>query len=305
MPENSGRRLRPPHGRLSHQNVIDDLLDITTSPFLETYGKFDRVFSFLVFHLIKDQQAAYANIAKLLNDDCECLVLAFSSFDFADVREEAYRMPKWTGRISPDMVEFGRERFSHEDIVYDVLDITTPDLSPIFSFLAFHMIRDQRAAYANIAKLLNGEGECLVVAFSSFDFVDVWEDVCRTPKWTGRIPNPRNVVNSLFNFNRVKSGAQVEAEVRDTLDGAGLQCISCEVRDHSWKYDSMDSLLDMLLAVVPFRAIVPTEEWTDFVDLWAELMHRKLCPSPREPLKLKFSVYVLHGRRDATYEEKN
>ncbi|KAH7942892.1 hypothetical protein HPB52_002069 [Rhipicephalus sanguineus] len=216
--------------------------------------------------------------------------------------------------LQPDMVEFGRERFSHDDIVYDVLDITTPDLSPflerygkfdrVFSFLAFQMIRDQKAAYANIAKLLNGEGECLVVAFSGFDIVDVWADVCRTPKWTGRIPKPRNVFNSLFNYNRVKSAAQVEAEVRDTLGGTGLQCISCEVRDHSWKYDSMDSLLEMFLAVLNFRAFVPTEEWTDFVDLWAELMHRKLCPEPGESLKLKFVVYVVHSRRAAECGKK-
>ncbi|KAL1480867.1 hypothetical protein MTO96_050685 [Rhipicephalus appendiculatus] len=216
--------------------------------------------------------------------------------------------------LQPDMVEFAREHFSHEDIVYDVLDITTPSLSPflerygkfdrVYSFLVFHIIRDHTAAYGNIARFLSDEGECLVVAFSSFDMVDVWEGVCRMPKWTGRIPNPRNVVNSLFNFNRVKSADQVEAEVRKTLRETGLQCISCEVHDDSWEYDSMDSLLDMLLAVVPFKAIVPNEEWTDFVNLGAELTHRKLGTAPGEPLSMKFQVYVVHACRAATTEIK-
>ncbi|KAH8037005.1 hypothetical protein HPB51_008331 [Rhipicephalus microplus] len=54
---------------------------------------------------------------------------------------------------------------------------------------------------------------------------------------------------------------------------------------------------DMLLTVVPFKAIVPAEEWTDFVDLWTQLLHRKLCPEPGQPLALKFAVYVVHGCR--------
>lgn len=155
--------------------------------------------------------------------------------------------------LQPDMIEFAREHFSHENIVHDVLDITTPDLGPfletygkfdrVFSFLAFHMIQDQRAAYANIAKLLNDGGECLVLAFSSLDFADVWAEVCGVPKWKGRIPDPRDVANASFNFNCVKSAAKIEAEVRDTLRGTGLQCISCEVRDSSWKFDSMDHFL--------------------------------------------------------------
>lgn len=211
--------------------------------------------------------------------------------------------------LQPDMVEFAREHFPHEDIAHDVLDITTPDLTPfldkygefdrVFSFLTFHMVRDHWAAYANIAKLLKDEGECLVAAYSSFDFAGVWEDVYKTPKWKGRIPDPRSVANQSFNFNRVKTADQVEAEVRDSVRGTGLECISCEVHDYSWEFDSMDTLLDMLLTVAPFKEIIPAEELPDFVNLWAELMHRKLSTPPGEPLELKFAYYVVHARRSA------
>ncbi|XP_049523269.1 juvenile hormone acid O-methyltransferase isoform X1 [Dermacentor silvarum] len=209
--------------------------------------------------------------------------------------------------LQPDMIEFAREHFSHENIVHDVLDITTPDLAPfletygkfdrVFSFLVFHMIQDPRAAYANIAKLLNDGGECLVLAFSSLDFADVWAEVCGVPKWKGRIPDPRDVANASFNFNCVKSAAKIEAEVRDTLRGTGLQCISCEVRDSSWKFDSMDHFLDLFLNIAPFKATIPEEEWAEFSNLWAELMHRKSSTSPGEPIVMKFGFYVVHGRR--------
>lgn len=209
----------------------------------------------------------------------------------------------------PDMVDFARKHFAHEDIVYDVLDVTTANLGPflerygkfdrIFSFMVFHMIRDHKAAYANITKLLHENGECLVVALSSLDTMDVWLEVYKTPKWTGRIPDPRNIFNASINYNRVKSAAQVEAEVRDTLRGTGLQCISCEVEDSSWKFDNMDALLGILLTIFPFKACVPAEEWEGFRSLWAELMHQQLSPTPGEPLALKFTCYIVHAKRSA------
>ncbi|XP_077489854.1 juvenile hormone acid O-methyltransferase-like [Amblyomma americanum] len=208
--------------------------------------------------------------------------------------------------LQPDMVRFARERFPHEDIVYDVLDIATPNLSPflekygkfdrVFSFLTFHMIQDQKTAYANVSKLLNEGGECLVLGFASHDIVDVCAELCQTDRWKGRVPDPRKAAHPTFNFNRVKSASQVEAEVRDTLRGTGLECLSCDVYDSGWKYDDMDSLLDMFLTTLPFRSTVPDEDWEDFRTVWAEMMFRKLSPSPGKPLEVKFSLYAVHAR---------
>nr|XP_037287010.1 juvenile hormone acid O-methyltransferase-like [Rhipicephalus microplus] len=95
------------------------------------------------------------------------------------------------------MLQFATERFSDRDIVHDVLDIVTPDLDPFlkkygkfqraFAFLVFHMIRDQSAAYGNIAKLLTDDGECLVVADSSYGLMDLWKDVYDSDNWKGVI----------------------------------------------------------------------------------------------------------------------
>ncbi|KAL1480868.1 hypothetical protein MTO96_050686 [Rhipicephalus appendiculatus] len=55
--------------------------------------------------------------------------------------------------IDPAIVDFAREHFSHEDIIYDILDIPTPNFSPFLErygkfdrifFLAFHMIEDKK-----------------------------------------------------------------------------------------------------------------------------------------------------------------
>lgn len=207
--------------------------------------------------------------------------------------------------IDPGMVNFAKEHFSHEAIVYDILDITTPNLSPflerygkfdrVFSFCAFDLIRDQRAAYANIAELLKDQGECLLLALTRFDYAEVWADVYGTPQWKGRIPDPRNLFNASFDFDRVKSATKVESEVRDTLRGTGLQCISCEVDESSWTCDDMDTVVDMLITIVPFKASVPAEEWTEFRNLVTEIMRRKLSTPPGQPPTVKLRFYVVHA----------
>ncbi|XP_077527633.1 juvenile hormone acid O-methyltransferase-like [Haemaphysalis longicornis] len=215
--------------------------------------------------------------------------------------------------VQPEMVDFRRQNFSHSDIVHDVLDIASPNLDTfldkygkfdrIFSFLSFHMIHPINVAYANVAKLLNEGGECLITAFSSFDIADVWAEVCETDAWRGRIPvsttdsYPRTIANETFNFNCIKPAAQVEAEVRNRLRGTGLKCISCEVYDSTWKYDDIDSLLDMFLTLLPFKPVIPNEEWSDFRSLWADLTTRKLAPVPGQPLEVKLTVSAIHGCR--------
>ncbi|KAH9365814.1 hypothetical protein HPB48_013350 [Haemaphysalis longicornis] len=105
------------------------------------------------------------------------------------------------------------------------------------------MIHPINVAYANVAKLLNEGGECLITAFSSFDIADVWAEVCETDAWRGRIPDPATIANETFNFNCIKPAAQVESEVRNKLRGTGLECISCEVYHSTWQYADIDSLL--------------------------------------------------------------
>lgn len=209
--------------------------------------------------------------------------------------------------VQPEMIEFARQNFSHGDIIHDILDIASPNLTEflekygkfdrIFSFLSFHMIHPVNVAYANVAKLLNEGGECLITAFSSFDIADVWAEVCETDAWRGRIPDPRTIANETFNFNCIKPAAQVESEVRNKLRGTGLECISCEVYHSTWQYADIDSLLDMFLTVLPFKPVIPDEEWSDFRSLWADLTTRKLAPLPGQPLELKLTFSAIHGCR--------
>lgn len=61
----------------SHPKIVYDALDIggDMSSFVEKYGQFERVYSFLCLQWVKDKEAAMKNIQRLLVPGGECLLL--------------------------------------------------------------------------------------------------------------------------------------------------------------------------------------------------------------------------------------
>lgn len=72
----------------SHPNITYDLLDIESQEvdaFCDNYGKFQRVFSFFCFQFVKDNLTAYKNLAKLLDEGGECVVVSCVNLVIADI----------------------------------------------------------------------------------------------------------------------------------------------------------------------------------------------------------------------------
>lgn len=61
----------------SHAKIVYDVLDIGqgVTSFVETYGQFDRVYSFFCLHWVKDKELVMSNIARLLTPGGECVLL--------------------------------------------------------------------------------------------------------------------------------------------------------------------------------------------------------------------------------------
>lgn len=107
-------------------------------------------------------------------------------------------------------LDYARDNFSHDRIVYDTLDVEHHDpeslterygaFDRVYSFLAFHYVADIAKAYSNIFKLLKGGGECLVLSIVKADAIEVWNEAYQMEEWnelmivsvTGR----RNFTNS-------------------------------------------------------------------------------------------------------------
>ncbi|KAM7301077.1 putative acid methyltransferase [Ixodes scapularis] len=91
------------------------------------------------------------------------------------------------------MVDYARRNHAHSRIRYEVLDITTPDVTlfldnhgkfnRIYSFCCLNWIRDQEAAFRNIGRLLTDDGECLLLFTAPFFLYDVWLEMAKMERW--------------------------------------------------------------------------------------------------------------------------
>ncbi|CAN7977772.1 unnamed protein product, partial [Ixodes persulcatus] len=80
-----------------HSHITYETLNIAhdVSRFLQTHGTFDRVYSFYCLHWIKDQRTAFANIARLLAPDGECLLQFCARTPVYALWREFARMDRW------------------------------------------------------------------------------------------------------------------------------------------------------------------------------------------------------------------
>ncbi|XP_075531110.1 juvenile hormone acid O-methyltransferase-like [Dermacentor variabilis] len=62
-----------------HPKISYDLLDVSDSGdvkrFMDTYGRFERVYSVCCLNWVRDQTSAFGNIASLMTDDGDCVLL--------------------------------------------------------------------------------------------------------------------------------------------------------------------------------------------------------------------------------------
>lgn len=79
-----------PHICYEVLNIAQDV-----SQFLETHGRFDRVYSFYCLHWVKDQRTAFRNIARLLTSGGECLLQFCARTPVHELWREFARTERW------------------------------------------------------------------------------------------------------------------------------------------------------------------------------------------------------------------
>ncbi|KAH6927178.1 hypothetical protein HPB50_000141 [Hyalomma asiaticum] len=87
----------------AHKNIVYSVFEFGVSDveeILNAYGHFDRIYSFLCFHYVKDQPKAYEDIAQLLNPERgECLVTSAVACEPVDAWLEMHLMERWKGVV--------------------------------------------------------------------------------------------------------------------------------------------------------------------------------------------------------------
>ncbi|KAH8041180.1 hypothetical protein HPB51_013840 [Rhipicephalus microplus] len=86
----------------SHPRITYDVLDLShdVSPFVERYGRFDRVYSFFCLHWIRDQVGALRNIRSLMTPEGECLLQFCARTPVYTLWRDFALMDRWKNRMS-------------------------------------------------------------------------------------------------------------------------------------------------------------------------------------------------------------
>ncbi|XP_077526047.1 juvenile hormone acid O-methyltransferase-like [Haemaphysalis longicornis] len=82
-----------------HENITYDVFDFggqSVEELLAKYGAFDRIYSFICFHYVKNQRKAYRDLAQLLIPGSgECLIVAAVSSSLTDAWRQMHVMDRW------------------------------------------------------------------------------------------------------------------------------------------------------------------------------------------------------------------
>ncbi|KAL1438403.1 hypothetical protein MTO96_048018 [Rhipicephalus appendiculatus] len=191
----------------------------------------------------------------------------------------------------PRIIEYARERTWHPEIFYDVLDIERSDdvtrfiekygtFERVYSFMCFHFVKDQQAAYRNVRRLLAENGECVVVSCVSTQLTDVWLQVHETQKWKSYVPDPKEIFSSHFRFNCVTPARQIEDETTRLLTEARLHCVRCEVYENEWTFPDIDTIIHFFFAIFGSEEVVPDSEKEAFKNVWRTILEKKTQERP-------------------------
>ncbi|XP_029838696.2 juvenile hormone acid O-methyltransferase-like [Ixodes scapularis] len=81
----------------THAQIAYEVRDVESdiSGLVEKYGKFDRVYSFYVLHWVQDLTAALRNVADLMTDEGECLLVFPARLGLYKIWRKLVEMDRW------------------------------------------------------------------------------------------------------------------------------------------------------------------------------------------------------------------
>ncbi|KAH6923941.1 hypothetical protein HPB50_009578 [Hyalomma asiaticum] len=217
----------------SHPRIAYEQLDITgdVSEFLALYGPFDRIYVFNSLNRVKDQRAAYSNMAKLLKPGGECLLFYAACSD----PRIAYEQLDITGDVSQFLALYG-------------------PFDRLYAFNSLNRVKEQRVAWSNMAKLLKPGGECLLFYGAWYVSPEIWRALAKrerwirfAERWESIIPLTQDMRSTEERLNYAESLAK---EVGFELRSCEMAAIHLPLQEWS----------GMLTALIPGNSTLTAEE---------------------------------------------
>ncbi|XP_040358834.1 juvenile hormone acid O-methyltransferase-like [Ixodes scapularis] len=203
---------------------------------------------------------------------------------------------------SATMIDYARRHFDHSHITYETLNIahdvsrflqTHGTFDRVYSFYCLHWIKDQRTAFANIARLLAPDGECLLQFCARTPVYALWREFARMDRWRSHITNIEDYIPP----------SQDEEDLRFYLEkliyDANLKQHTCEVRRNVWTFPSEEHLTSSLSSVLPVAGDAAAEEKQELYSAMSAEMLRR-CERGPEGFSAEFDVYVVHASKPSS-----
>ncbi|EEC09587.1 acid methyltransferase, putative [Ixodes scapularis] len=204
------------------------------------------------------------------------------------------------------MVDYARRNHGHTRISYEVLDITTPDVSVfldehgkfdrIYSFLCLQWIRDQEAAFRNIGRLLKEDGECLLFFSAPFYLFDVWLEMAGTERWKGSLGDLKDIFPDIWHRDPSPSLSDLENSLRRLITDAGMTTLACEVYSTEAYYPTLEVLLAVLLPIVLVKSGTSEKETSSMRSELSSRLMKRFKMTPRG-CSVPVDLFLFHTKK--------
>ncbi|KAL1438402.1 hypothetical protein MTO96_048017 [Rhipicephalus appendiculatus] len=204
------------------------------------------------------------------------------------------------------MIDFAQRYRQHCNLTYDVFDFGGQDVEQliakysrfdrIYSFLWFHFVKDQRKAYADLAKLLTpASGECVIFSSVWNVFTDVWLQVHLMERWRQVIPDPRLLFSLQYKFAFDGKLDKIEAEVRALVADAGLDTVACHVFQSEWPFPTVEVFVGLIFEAFGFYEAIPEADIEAVKKDWVRLV-QNAASTKNNRFAAKAAFYCIHAK---------
>ncbi|XP_044748962.1 juvenile hormone acid O-methyltransferase-like [Coccinella septempunctata] len=177
---------------------------------------------------------------------------------------------------SRDMVEFARDEYECQNVVFEQLDVETVDVPEkfrekfdhIFSFFCLHWVIKQSVALNNIYNMLKPEGQILLTFLAKNPIYDIYEEMSKMEKWAKYKKDYRKFVSPYHN------SPDPEEEVRTILKKVGFHVTICRSERRCYSFPNLATLNGSVKAVNPFLSRIPEEDHESYFEDYDNIMKR-------------------------------
>ncbi|XP_074033320.1 juvenile hormone acid O-methyltransferase [Leptinotarsa decemlineata] len=170
--------------------------------------------------------------------------------------------------VSESMVEYVKEKVTHEKMKFMVLDFGSPNIplefegrfDHIFSFIVLHWIRDLKQAFSNLYKMLKPGGEIFLIFFERSSADEIYDYLSKHPKW-GKYGHEKLI--SPFHFHENPLG-----EYEKVLKESQFRDYHFEVENWNYTFPSEQAFEDMFFSINPVINKIPEEDVEEYKSLY-------------------------------------